>query len=120
MDAWSSNPVLTCRSCGTELPFDARFCWQCGTPVNPATPVPTEPEPEPVELDEETVREQLFSLINFGYTDVSALPNPEPVRKAMRRLLNEFPHLAYEPYGKERRTLLHDVAFGVALSEHPF
>ncbi|MDR0313696.1 MAG: tetratricopeptide repeat protein [Treponema sp.] len=27
------QPVLKCRNCGTELPSNAKFCLECGTPV---------------------------------------------------------------------------------------
>lgn len=26
---------MFCTNCGEELPDDANFCWQCGTPVSP-------------------------------------------------------------------------------------
>src|SRR5271157_1331789 len=28
--------ALVCRSCGTELPPDSRFCNKCGSPITPA------------------------------------------------------------------------------------
>jgi hypothetical protein len=43
--------VITCKHCGTELPDQARFCLQCGNPVEPEEPAqPESPAPQP-ELD---------------------------------------------------------------------
>ena len=42
-----------CKQCGTDLPEQARFCFQCGAPVIPPEPPPTPappPTPKP-ELD---------------------------------------------------------------------
>lgn len=30
-----------CKQCGADLPEEARFCFRCGTPVNPPEPTPT-------------------------------------------------------------------------------
>jgi hypothetical protein len=40
--------VILCKNCGTELPDHARFCLQCGNPVEPEEPAgqpAKEPEP---------------------------------------------------------------------------
>lgn len=42
--------MISCKQCGTELPDEARFCLQCGSPVEkeqpPAPPRPQAPLPE--------------------------------------------------------------------------
>src|SRR6516162_10095411 len=37
------NFVTQCKQCGAELPDQAKFCLQCGTPVEPENPEPPEP-----------------------------------------------------------------------------
>lgn len=36
-----------CKQCGAELPDQARFCFQCGAPINPPFVTPPEETPEP-------------------------------------------------------------------------
>lgn len=104
MADWSGSPVLTCRSCRTELPSDAKFCWQCGTSIYAAVV----PEPE---LDEETAVKTLHSLIT-PRSDVTSFD-----KEAARQLLARFPQAVTAPVGKERRTALHRVAWGNAKEE---
>lgn len=43
---------MVCQNCGTSLPVEARFCWNCGAPQLPeAEPVFAEEVPEPSLLD---------------------------------------------------------------------
>ena len=39
--------MAQCKECGTTLPDEARFCFQCGTPVKPSHPEPPHEEPVP-------------------------------------------------------------------------
>src|SRR3954471_11819527 len=98
MDAWSSNPVLTCRSCGTELPSDAKFCWECGTPAS-ATPAPS---PDLLKAPAKQLHNLLGSLYDQGHYDDWEI----------KQLLARFPDAVNEPVGKERPTALHLVAYG--------
>lgn len=46
--------MAQCKQCGTELPEHAKFCLQCGAPVQPEEPeppLPVRPAPPPPELD---------------------------------------------------------------------
>lgn len=45
---------MFCHNCGSQLPEDARFCFNCGAvqlPEEPAVEMPAAAEPEPVELN---------------------------------------------------------------------
>ena len=39
--------MTPCRHCGAELPDDAKFCLQCGTPVQPPAEAPVEVQQGP-------------------------------------------------------------------------
>lgn len=99
MNAWTSKPVLTCRSCGTELPSDAKFCWQCGNPINPGTDSP--------QLTEVNGAQALHELIAAA-VDYEKYYDDKPLKS----FLAQFPGAANEPVGKERRTALHKAAYG--------
>ena len=44
--------MTQCKQCGVNLPEEAKYCLQCGTPVQPEEPVqPTGPVAPPPELD---------------------------------------------------------------------
>jgi hypothetical protein len=38
---------MQCKQCGAELPDTAKFCLQCGTPVEPESSEPAPPNPPP-------------------------------------------------------------------------
>jgi hypothetical protein len=106
MDAWTSRPVLTCRSCSTELPSDAKFCWQCGISVHLGALSGA------TQSDETTPVKELHRLLDASRGE-KAYSNV----KAIKDLVARFPSAVNEPVGKERLTALHVVAYGQADQE---
>jgi hypothetical protein len=43
--------VIVCKHCGAELPDHAKFCLQCGNPIEPEQPPERPPSPPVVPLD---------------------------------------------------------------------
>lgn len=39
--------MTSCKQCGAELPDHAKFCLECGSPVEPESQPESQPEPEP-------------------------------------------------------------------------
>jgi adenylate cyclase len=68
--------MTTCTSCAKELPDDARFCLQCGTPI--ATPS------TPAEYKQVTV---LFADV-VRSMDIAAAVGAERLREIMAELLD--------------------------------
>src|SRR4249920_1315430 len=67
--------VVSCGSCGTELPPGSRFCNKCGTPVTPAA--------APAEYKQVTV---LFADV-VRSMDIAAALDMERLREIMIELL---------------------------------
>jgi class 3 adenylate cyclase len=67
---------LLCRSCGTELPSDSRFCNQCGTPIAPSA--------TSAEYKQVTV---LFADVVHSM-DIAAALGPERLREVMAELVD--------------------------------
>jgi hypothetical protein len=43
--------VIVCKHCGTELPDHAKFCLQCGNPIEPERPLESSPSAPVAPLD---------------------------------------------------------------------
>ena len=43
--------MIVCKHCGTELPDQAKFCLQCGNPIEPEQPVKSSPSAPVAPLD---------------------------------------------------------------------
>ena len=71
-----TSKVLGCRSCGTELPPDSRFCNKCGAPV---TPVATSAEYKQVTV--------LFADVVHSM-DIAAAVGAERLREIMADLVD--------------------------------
>lgn len=64
-----------CKNCGNNLPDDAMFCAQCGTPVETASAPQTEqtqatPNPQPVQYQETVRNNNTNTQVDFDVTDV--------------------------------------------------
>src|SRR5271157_2869639 len=68
--------ALVCRSCGTELPPDSRFCNKCGAPIAPAA--------TPAEYKQVTV---LFADVVHSM-DIAAAVGAERLREIMTDLVD--------------------------------
>jgi class 3 adenylate cyclase/tetratricopeptide (TPR) repeat protein len=94
--------MITCPSCGTENPAQARFCMECTTPLgSPARPV----------AEERKVVTALFcDLVSFTSRSESA--DPEDVR-AMLASYFEVVRAAIEAYGGVVEKFIGDAVVGV-------
>src|SRR3954469_4784960 len=74
----------TCASCGLSLPAGAKFCGECGTPLaaQPAPAAAASPDPERVA--ERRVCSVLFCDL-VGFTTLSESRDPEEVRELLSR-----------------------------------
>ena len=58
-------PEAKCQNCGAELPENAKFCAECGTPVAAGDTVVQEvpaPEPEPTPVEPQVAERRLFGV----------------------------------------------------------
>ena len=58
-------PEAECQNCGAELPENAKFCAECGTPVAAGDTVVAEvpaPEPEPTPVEPQVAERRLFGV----------------------------------------------------------
>src|SRR3954468_10877130 len=72
----------TCASCGLGLPAGAKFCGECGTPLAAAAPMTTAGSPAPVV--ERRVVSVLFADL-VGFTPLSENRDAEEVRDLLSR-----------------------------------
>src|SRR4051812_32017129 len=72
----------TCASCGLGLPAGAKFCGECGTPLAAAAPMTTAGSPAPVV--ERRVVSVLFADL-VGFTPLSENRDAEEVRTLLSR-----------------------------------
>lgn len=107
MADWSGAPVLACRKCGTELPSDAKFCWQCGKSVYGDAEDAAVPDTDA----EAAAVTELHRLISKGFAP-GTYPDAYFDDFEIGRLLQKHPMAAIEPFGKERVTALHRLATG--------
>lgn len=107
MDTWTSKPVLTCQSCGTELPSDAKFCWQCGTPVYPGTAPATS-----AGASDPSLVAELHDIISEAFRYKADGDTGYGVSYKIKKILEKSPQVANAPFGKERRTALHRLMEG--------
>src|SRR3954462_2944537 len=79
-----------CASCGAPLLSGAKFCMECGTPVQSAQPH-TEPRPTPprtTSVAERRVTSVLFGDL-VGFTPMAESRDPEEVREILSRYFAE-------------------------------
>src|SRR3954469_5977426 len=101
----------TCASCGLSLPAGAKFCGECGTPLAaqpaPAAAAATEPE----RVAERRVCSVLFCDL-VGFTPLSESRDPEEVRELLSRYFDEA-RTIIERYGGVIEKFIGDAVMAV-------
>ena len=82
-----------CPTCGTLNPPDARFCMSCGTELAPGAPAPAPPPDRPEAPPEERRQVTVLFADLSGYTAIAERMDPEAVKRlvdgTLRRLGEE-------------------------------
>ncbi len=105
-------PALVCRSCGTQLPPNSKFCYECGVALATATP--------PAEFKQVTV---LFADV-VGWLGIASAVGAERLREIMAELADSCAAVV-QRYGSTVAQWTGDgvmAVFGapVALEDHAF
>ena len=75
---------MYCKNCGKELAADARFCMQCGTPVEDVAPTqtasaePTTEKPDPAPVQEAVKPQKAEPAVEAKPAEPAAAPKERP------------------------------------------
>ena len=90
---------MYCKHCGKELAADARFCMQCGTPVEdvsaPAQTAPAEPaveKPAPAPVQEAAQPQKTETAAEVKPAEPAAVPKERPSFDEFQWDVSEYPN----------------------------
>ncbi|MDX6616798.1 MAG: hypothetical protein QOD60_1889 [Solirubrobacterales bacterium] len=81
--------AATCPNCGAESPPGAKFCVDCGTPLEASAPAAAPPKPSEAPPEERRQATVLFADLS-GYTAAAEQMDPEAVKALVDRTLRRL------------------------------